>query len=115
MAHEVGFLPEREARLRRGACIPPPGATGGMSRSSLSRGHGTMKRLTEGRWTTVPLVAIIAVLIGGGAYALADGGSSGNGTITACVHKQGGGLYVARKCGKGDKKLSWNEVGPAGA
>jgi hypothetical protein len=74
-----------------------------------------MKRLTEGRWTPVPLVAIIAVLIGGGAYALADGSSSGSGTITACVHKHGGALYVARKCGKGDKKLSWNQVGPAGA
>jgi len=73
-----------------------------------------MKRLTEGRWTPVPLVAIVAVLIGGGAYALADGGS-GDGTITACVHKKGGALYVARKCGKGDKKLKWNEVGPAGA
>jgi hypothetical protein len=73
-----------------------------------------LKRLTEGRWTPVPLVAIVAVLIGGGAYALADGGS-GDATITACVHKKGGALYVARKCGKGDKKLSWNQVGPAGA
>jgi hypothetical protein len=70
-----------------------------------------MKRLTGGGWTPVPLVAIVAVLIGGGAYALASKGDSG--TITACVHRQGGALYVARKCGKGDKKLKWNEVGPA--
>jgi hypothetical protein len=58
-----------------------------------------MKRLPEGRWTPVPLLAIVAVLIGGGAYALGDGGS-GDGTITACVHKQGGALYVARGCAK---------------
>ena len=70
-----------------------------------------MKRLTGGRWTPVALVPIVAVLIGGSAYALASNG--GSGTITACVHKQGGALYVARKCGKGDKKLTWNEVGRA--
>jgi hypothetical protein len=73
-----------------------------------------MKRLSEGRWTPVPLIAIVAVLIGGGAYALASSSSS-DGTITACVHKQGGALYSARKCNKGDKKLKWNAVGPIGA
>ena len=74
-----------------------------------------MKRLTEGRWTPVPLIAIVAVLIGGGAFALAKSSSGVGGTINACVHKQGGGLYVARKCNNGDKKLKWNQVGPAGA
>jgi hypothetical protein len=74
-----------------------------------------MKRLTEGRWTPVPLIAIVAVLIGGGAFALATSSSGVGGTINACVHKQGGALYVARKCNKGDKKLKWNEVGPTGA
>jgi hypothetical protein len=72
-----------------------------------------MRRLPGGRWTPAVLVAIVAMLLGGGAYALAA--SSGGGTITACVKKRGGALYVASKCGKREKKLSWNNVGPAGA
>jgi hypothetical protein len=45
-------------------------------------------------------------------------------TITACVHKSGGGFYKAAKCASGDSKLTWNikgqpgpkgKTGPAGA
>jgi hypothetical protein len=36
-------------------------------------------------------------------------------TITACVHKSGGGLYKAAKCASGDSKLTWNIKGNTGA
>jgi hypothetical protein len=72
-----------------------------------------MKRLPAGRWTPAALVALVALLFGGGAFALAK--TSGGGTISACAKKHGGALCVARKCAKRDKKLTWNKVGPAGA
>jgi hypothetical protein len=34
--------------------------------------------------------------------------------ITVCVKKSGGTLYSAKKCARGDKKLSWNKAGVAG-
>src|SRR4051794_22877585 len=36
------------------------------------------------------------------------------GKITACVKKSDGTLYSAKKCAKGDKKLTWNKQGVAG-
>jgi hypothetical protein len=50
-------------------------------------------------------------LAAGGGYAIASGGSS---KITACAKKKGGSLYVAKRCHKGDKTLTWNTVGPRG-
>ena len=70
-----------------------------------------MRGLAGGRWTPAAVVVVVAAAFAGGAYAL---GSRG-GTITTCVHRHGGGLYVARRCSKHDKKLSWNTVGPTGA
>jgi hypothetical protein len=35
-------------------------------------------------------------------------------TITACVHKSGGGFYKAAKCASGDSKLTWNIKGKPG-
>jgi hypothetical protein len=55
---------------------------------------------------------IVALLGAGGGYALASGG--GGQTIHACVHKHGGDIYVAKKCAKHDKKISWNKQGPQG-
>lgn len=69
-----------------------------------------MKRLLASRGTTAVLVAVAMLLVAGGTYALASGG----GTITVCVHKHGGALYKAKKCKKGDKKLSWNKQGRQG-
>jgi hypothetical protein len=60
---------------------------------------------------TAASVGILVALVAGGSYALA----SGSKTIKACVHHQGGDIYVAKKCAKHDKKLSWNTVGPKGA
>ena len=56
------------------------------------------------------LGAVVLVGIGGG-YALASGSG---GTITACVHKGSGALYVGR-CKKHDGKLTWNQAGQPGA
>jgi hypothetical protein len=63
--------------------------------------------------TSAAAIGVAALLLaGGGGYALA---SSSGGTIKVCVSHQGGTLYKAKKCVKGDKKLSWNKVGSRGA
>jgi hypothetical protein len=54
--------------------------------------------------------AMVALLLAGGGYAIA---SAAGGTITACVHKHGGGLYVGR-CARHDGRLTWEKAGPRG-
>ena len=71
-----------------------------------------MRRLLEARSTAVAALGTLVVLIAGGGYALA---SSGGTTIHACVHKSGGDIYIAKKCAKHDKKITWNQTGPKGA
>lgn len=56
------------------------------------------------------MAAVAAVA--GGAYAAIAASSSK--TITACVHRIGGGLYQAHKCAPHDKRLQWNVRGPTG-
>lgn len=59
------------------------------------------------------LVALSAVAAAaGGAYAATQ---SSPGVISACVHGRGGGLYLARKCDRHDRRVTWNVTGPAGA
>jgi hypothetical protein len=71
-----------------------------------------MGRLLRGNRAALAVsTAALVLAAGGGAYAAASSG----GTITVCIHKKGGALYQATKCSKGDKKLSWNAVGPQGA
>jgi hypothetical protein len=36
------------------------------------------------------------------------------GTISGCVHRTGGGLYLARKCARHDRRLTWGITGPTG-
>jgi hypothetical protein len=63
--------------------------------------------------TSAGAIGVAALLLaGGGGYALA---SSNGGIIRVCVSHQGGTLYKAKNCAKGDKKLSWNKVGPRGS
>lgn len=69
-----------------------------------------MRRLLASRGASAALVGIVMLLVAGGSYALA----SGSGSITVCVKKHGGTLYKAKKCKKGDSKLSWNQTGPQG-
>lgn len=68
-----------------------------------------MKRLLYGRGTPAVIAAILMLLVAGGGYAIARGGD----TIMACAHKGNHVLYTG-KCKNGDKKLSWNKVGPQG-
>jgi hypothetical protein len=69
-----------------------------------------MRRFFAGRAAPAAVIGVLLVLAAGGGYAIASGG----GTIHACVHKHGRGLYVG-KCAKHDGKLSWNIQGPHGA
>src|SRR5579862_6116170 len=71
-----------------------------------------MRRLFASRGTAAAFVGVLAMLAAGGGYALASGG--GSNTINGCIHKQGGDIYIAKKCAKHDKKISWNKVGPKG-
>lgn len=71
-----------------------------------------MSQLRVGRPGLLLAVAVAALVAGGGTYALA---ASGTTVINVCVKKQGGELYRAKKCSKGDTELSWNREGPRGA
>jgi hypothetical protein len=71
-----------------------------------------MKYIVASRGLPLVLVALIVALAAGGGYALASGSSK---TITLCVKKHGGAVYKAKKCKKGDSKLSFNKQGPRGA
>jgi hypothetical protein len=71
-----------------------------------------MKRISSIRATPAIAAGIVGLLIGGGGYAIAAGGG---GKVNACVHKSNGGLYIKSKCQRGDRKLTWNKVGPRGA
>jgi hypothetical protein len=61
--------------------------------------------------TTGVALAALVLAASGGAYGAGAGSSA---AITACVHHGGGGLYLARKCARRDKRLTWNEIGPTG-
>ena len=71
-----------------------------------------MRRLFASRGTAAALVGMLALCVAGGGYALASGG--GANTIHACVHQQGGDIYIARTCATHDRTISWNKVGPQG-
>lgn len=70
-----------------------------------------MKRVLAGHRVSLA-VAIAALMLAatGGAFAASAGG-----TVSACVKKHGGALYEAKHCARGDRKLSWNKLGPQGA
>jgi hypothetical protein len=71
-----------------------------------------MRRLLQlGR--ALALTAGILVLTFGGIALASSQGTSSQGTISACVHARGGGLYVGR-CARGEKQLSWAQRGPQG-
>jgi hypothetical protein len=71
-----------------------------------------MRHLNVGNHKGLGLLVVMAVLVvGGGAYALAADTTP---QITVCVAMQGGALYKAKKCAKGDARLSWSQVGPRG-
>jgi collagen triple helix repeat protein len=69
-----------------------------------------MRRLVASRATSAVAVGLLVLAIAGGGFAIASDG----GTIRACAHKGTQVLYTG-KCKKGDKKLSWSQVGPRGA
>jgi Collagen triple helix repeat (20 copies) len=63
---------------------------------------------------TYPKIAMtLAVFLAAGGAAWAAAGTGG--TIHACYKKRGGALRVASRCKRGEKALSWNRVGAAGA
>jgi hypothetical protein len=74
------------------------------------------------RLTYVNVVATLCLLaLVGGVTATALGALSASGSaaqITACVKKKGrgkGAMRMASKCKRGERKVTWNKVGPAGA
>jgi hypothetical protein len=69
-----------------------------------------MRRLVASRATSAVAAGLLVLGIAGGGYAIASDG----GTLQACAHKGTHVLYTG-KCKKGDKKLSWSQVGPRGA
>ncbi len=88
-------------------------ARGGPAR----RARGALGRLMPSPSIAVALVAL-TLAAGGAAYAASAGAPP---AITACVHQHGGGLYLAHRCARHDRLLTWNVqgrpgvIGPAGA
>jgi hypothetical protein len=56
-------------------------------------------------------LAIVLALGAGGGYAIA---ATSVKTITVCADKKTGVLHLGTRCGRGQRKLSWNQHGPAG-
>jgi hypothetical protein len=59
----------------------------------------------------LPYVALCAgaTFAAGGGWAIA---ASGGGVIHACSAKNGGWLRIATTCTKGERSISWNQLGP---
>lgn len=57
-------------------------------------------------------LAALVLAASGGAYAASK---TSTGRIKACVHRRGGGLYIAHKCARRDRQLVWNVRGLTGA
>jgi hypothetical protein len=58
----------------------------------------------------VVALAALVLAVSGASYAA----TQSPGTITGCVHHKGGGLYVARKCARHDRRLTWSAMGTSG-
>lgn len=65
----------------------------------------------SGRVKAVAIAAVVVCAAAAGTVYAAETG----GTITVCVHEQGGGLYRASQCAAHDSKLTWNIQGPKGS
>lgn len=67
-------------------------------------------------YANVAATLALVLAMSGGAVA-ATGGFSSGGTLKACVNEEGAIrlLKVGKGCKKGQKAVSWNETGPAGA
>jgi hypothetical protein len=70
-----------------------------------------MRRMFGARTAVATAVSILAVVAVGGAYAATRGG----GTTTVCVHDRGGGLYLANKCARHDRRVQLSVTGPPSA
>ena len=71
-----------------------------------------MRRPLAVRSTPVVLVGIVVVLLAaGGGYAIARSRTK---TIRACV-RHGTHMLYAAPCHRGDRRITWNTVGPRGA
>jgi hypothetical protein len=68
--------------------------------------------MKPGRLTTCVAAVVLGGAAAGGAYAATQ---STPGLVSACVHTRGGGLYLAGKCARHDRRVTWSVTGPAGA
>jgi hypothetical protein len=80
-----------------------------MHKHSERRDDGRRGRLGGKLATGISVTALILAATGG-AYAA----SSSSGSISACVHHKGGAMYVAHKCGRHDRRVTWSVAGPQG-
>jgi hypothetical protein len=72
-----------------------------------------MRRNVRLKATPATVLGIVALVVAASGASFAA--SRGTGSITACVHKNGGGLYRAAHCAKHDRTLTWSTTGPPGA
>jgi hypothetical protein len=103
------------AVLRRTGAADPshrrgPDVRSGHTAASASAGAATSPRSLLVRLTPVVLGALAMLLLAGGGYALASGGS----TVTVCVKRHGGTVYKAGTCHKHDGRLTLARTGKTG-
>jgi hypothetical protein len=60
------------------------------------------------------VVAAALLLCGLSGYAIAQSGSAKPKTVKACAKKKGGALRLAKKCRKGERRVTWAVKGPRG-
>ncbi len=71
--------------------------------------------LTHLRVHSIAYVALFFAVGGGGAGVAIAATGTRSSTIHACVSKRNGAVYIAKRCSKSTRVLTFNQRGPAGA
>jgi hypothetical protein len=72
------------------------------------------KALKHVQRNTIAYVALFFAVGGGGAGAAVAATALSSNPVHACVSKKTGALYVAKRCTRSERALSFNQRGPAG-
>src|SRR2546423_8212482 len=78
---------------------------------------GEMPRLASLRPSPAMVIALLALVLAMGGFAVAQSGRGSGGTIRGCADKKTGVLRVLKargKCNRRERAISWQQQGPQG-